>query len=333
MFNLKQIFRPVLALIAVLLVSCSSTPLVNIEYLREDVTKEPEKVIPKTKLSTNAMQIEKALQTLTIPEEITSKINLRDKIILCSIERFGHLDNDIQQVIDRNLFKKLNLGGFAVLERDNHILFPLLIEKAAAAGKSVKISASSDTILTEGLLTGATKIIGYRVIEAGVLFNKNSSEQDYSRKTSIELEMRVVDVSNSQILALDIAKNEIIDKLTSDEKSNLGNYQYKFENRNLPLVNRVDAGEKLIVDKEVSAKFSELKGRVTAVRMVFPKNSDKTEEVKIMAVNSLTVLRTLIIPPSGIVDWDLKDTSGNPVKERNLMLKWGSKIRVLDFND
>lgn len=184
--------------------------------------------------------IDNLLNSMQLPTEMLNMLSGKDRIIVTSLERAYHSDNDVQVMTDRYFIKKLLSSSFNVLDREEHVLIASFAENNKNAGDMLNLltlrnSEGLSIKIPYNLSQTATKILSYRVLELGVTKIPQNNSDLIKRFGNAEIEIRLVDASTTQILYTDIIRGNYEDLITKKEKQLVDNMHYRFEPDALPL--------------------------------------------------------------------------------------------------
>lgn len=215
----------------------------------------------------NAYFLRENIKNIDI-EKITEHISESDNIVFVSTEEQDTYDSNINSTIEDVLIQKFINNGYSILERDNDLIYRLLSEsddnythyfknKSIAHGQSgslglsgafnPNIPAYSNSLYTSGgygfaqenfdkmtidtKLHNADKIISYRVLENGIVYennyNKNTQSNDIKRTANTFISFRVTDTSSGKILSIIDLKQSSSDNITESDKNILEKYKYR----------------------------------------------------------------------------------------------------------
>ena len=187
---------------------------------------------------TNASLIQKSIKDLNTLENLKSQINKSDKIAIVGVEDYKTGDYSLLATLEDEIIKEFVSKGYKVLERDNDMVYRLFSEesknykhinraKSAKYGASAYSSnadyssyylhgnsqANSGSVYSEiknydqefqSSLQSADKIISYRVIESGIVYDYDEKEAELNeveREARTILEVRLTDAKTSEILS------------------------------------------------------------------------------------------------------------------------------------
>ncbi|MFQ3332261.1 MAG: hypothetical protein ACI84S_000252 [Thalassomonas sp.] len=220
---------------------------------------------------TNASLIQKSIKDLNTLESLKSKINKSDKIVIVGVEDYKTGDYSLLATLEDEIIKEFVSEGYKVLERDNDMVYRLFSEesknykhinrvKGAKYGVSAysknedynsyylygNSQASAASISSEiknydqefqSSLQSADKIISYRVIESGIVYDYDEKEAkvaEVEREARTILEVRVTDAKTSEILSAITLDGKANDFVNSADVKALKEFSYKYYSHTLP---------------------------------------------------------------------------------------------------
>lgn len=227
------------------------------------------KSVPSFKDS-NAYFLQNNIEKIDI-SELTKHFDKNDNITIVSIENEETYDNSLISVIEDALIEKFIKNGYNVLERDKDLLYRLMSESdssyihylrnkrrkylssgtlglsGAVIGDPLYPYGLSKSLLASGTnmyemenfdesriqtnLKAADKILAYRVLECGIVYenieNKSVGSDSLNRVANTILKFRVEDVNCGKILAIKNLENSITDKISKEDKKILEDFHYK----------------------------------------------------------------------------------------------------------
>jgi hypothetical protein len=220
---------------------------------------------------TNASLIQKSIKDLNTLESLKSKINKSDKIVIVGVEDYKTGDYSLLATLEDEIIKEFVREGYKVLERDNDMVYRLFSEesknykhinrvKGAKYGVSAysknedynsyylygNSQASAASISSEiknydqefqSSLQSADKIISYRVIESGIVYDYDEKEAkvaEVEREARTILEVRVTDAKTSEILSAITLDGKANDFVNSADVKALKEFSYKYYSHTLP---------------------------------------------------------------------------------------------------
>ena len=77
---------------------------------------------------TNASLVQKSIKDLNALQNLKSKINKDDKIIIIGTEDYDGGDYSLLATLEDEIIKEFVMGGYRVLERDNDMVYRLFSE-------------------------------------------------------------------------------------------------------------------------------------------------------------------------------------------------------------
>ncbi len=221
---------------------------------------------------TNASLINQSIQNLDIVNELDAHINKEDKIAIVGMEDYNTSDYSLLVTLEDEIIKDFVSKGYNVLERDNDMVFRMFAEeekkykhlnrvKSRGAYNSGAISGSASSIYGIGSgssvyyskssagelknydqvynsnLSTADKLLSYRVIECGVVFDRESKDagmNEVQREARTILEARLIDAKTSKIitaLTLDGKESDFVDEIALKD---LEDFSYKYYSHTYP---------------------------------------------------------------------------------------------------
>lgn len=226
---------------------------------------------------TNAYFLKENIAKLNL-RPITEFINKEDKVVIVPIDESTTTDNYLIATFEDAILQKLNSEGFILLERDDDLIYRLISEsnenynhyrkhKSEATSNVGSYGSSSSIALAKGALLGsgsanisssgqsamyenydpiniqsnlasADKIIAYRVLENGIIYESPDKESidKTKRKARLVVSIRLEDAKTGEILKVeeltqissDIIQNSNIRQL---EKMHYSNYSFAYPNQ------------------------------------------------------------------------------------------------------
>lgn len=221
--------------------------------------------------NTNASLINKSIQNLDVVNEFDSYIKKEDKIAIVGLEDYHTSDYSLLVTLEDEIIKDFVAKGYNVLERDKDILYRMFSEEekkykhinrlksseihnsasgsasslygSGLGGASVFKSKSSSGSITNydqvynSDLNTVDKLLSYRVIECGVIFNRDNKDaalNEVEREARTILEARLIDAKTSKILTaqtLDGKSSDFVDELSIRD---LESFSYKYYSHTYP---------------------------------------------------------------------------------------------------
>ena len=228
---------------------------------------------------TNASLVQKSIKDLNALQNLKSKINKDDKIIIIGTEDYDGGDYSLLATLEDEIIKEFVMGGYRVLERDNDMVYRLFSEEAPnykyvnkikshngsysydLSGSSLRGNASegySNAYLSgssasqsesasysqknynqeyQSSLHSADKIIGYRVIECGIVYDYDEEEAglgEVEREARTILEVRLTDAKTSEILSAITLDGKANDFVNEKDINALTTFSYRYYSHTLP---------------------------------------------------------------------------------------------------
>ena len=220
---------------------------------------------------TNASLIHKSIKDLNTLESLKSKINKSDKIVIVGVEDYKTGDYSLLATLEDEIIKEFVSEGYKVLERDNDMVYRLFSEesknykhinrvKGAKYGASAysknedynsyylygNSQASAASISSEiknydqefqSSLQSADKIISYRVIESGIVYDYDEKEAktgEVEREARTILEVRLTDAKTSEILSAITLDGKANDFVSTQDVAALKDFSYRYYSHTLP---------------------------------------------------------------------------------------------------
>jgi len=229
------------------------------------------KVPTVTYEKTNASLIQKSIKDLNALENLKSKINKSDKIAIVGVEDYKTGDYSLLATLEDEIIKEFVSEGYKVLERDNDMVYRLFSEesknyKHINRVKGAKFGVSSynknedynsyylygnsqsnaRNISSEiknydqkfqSSLQSADKIISYRVIESGIIYDydeKDAQIGEVEREARTILEVRLTDAKTSEILSAITLDGSANDFVKEQDVKALKEFSYRYYSHTLP---------------------------------------------------------------------------------------------------
>jgi hypothetical protein len=220
---------------------------------------------------TNASLIQKSIKDLSTLENLKSKINKSDKIAIVGVEDYKTGDYSLLATLEDEIIKEFVSKGYKVLERDNDMVYRLFSEEsknykhinrvkgakygATAYSKNEDYNsyylnggskANSGSVYAEiknydqefqSSLKSADKIISYRVIESGIVYDYNERDAgigEVEREARTILEVRLTDAKTSEILSAITLDGKANDFVKKEDVSALKEFSYRYYSHTLP---------------------------------------------------------------------------------------------------
>ena len=220
---------------------------------------------------TNASLIQKSIKDLNALENLKSKINKSDKIAIVGVEDYKTGDYSLLATLEDEIIKEFVSEGYKVLERDNDMVYRLFSEesknyKHINRVKGAKFGVSSynknedynsyylygnsqsnaRNISSEiknydqkfqSSLQSADKIISYRVIESGIIYDydeKDAQIGEVEREARTILEVRLTDAKTSEILSAITLDGSANDFVKEQDVKALKEFSYRYYSHTLP---------------------------------------------------------------------------------------------------
>ena len=220
---------------------------------------------------TNASLIQKSIKDLNALENLKSYIKKSDKIAIVGMEDYNTKDWSLSATLEDEIIKEFVSEGYKVLERDNDMIYRLFSEESnnykhinRVKGKQFGAStyrkneddnsyylygnsqASANSISHEiknydqefqSSLQSADKIISYRVIESGIVYDYDEKEADIGeveREARTILEVRLTDAKTSEILSAITLDGNASDFVSTKDVAALKDFSYRYYSHTLP---------------------------------------------------------------------------------------------------
>jgi len=299
-------------------------------------TNDKEKVLSSLRSLTDSMDAKlflKAINTLKIPEEIILNINNNDKISLYSFERMQNEIDDIQHIIQFSLMNQLINSKYFVLDRDALPLFKTMIEKSnnfyALFYSNNNIVSLNDSTMRKMMsiskdvnIQYANKILIYKVLNCGIKKSKVSDSKTIIRYANVILQLDLIEVATSRILASKIAEGSANDEISEDLNNKLDVVHFENTNYNLPFSMGFVKPSILSFSKSESKNFSKAsnvtfkfkQGNVISEAIITNSNNERVYRFNIPASISDAV-RTYVF------NWDLRDLNKATVPQGKYYIK------------
>jgi hypothetical protein len=229
------------------------------------------KVPTVTYEKTNASLIQKSIKDLNALENLKSYIKKSDKIAIVGVEDYKTGDYSLLATLEDEIIKEFVSEGYKVLERDNDMVYRLFSEesknykhinrvKGAKFGVSSYIKnedynsyylygnsqSNARNISSEiknydqkfqSSLQSADKIISYRVIESGIVYDydeKDAQMGEVEREARTILEVRLTDAKTSEILTAITLDGSANDFVKEQDVKALKEFSYRYYSHTLP---------------------------------------------------------------------------------------------------
>ena len=220
---------------------------------------------------TNASLIQKSIKNLNTLEKLKSKINKTDKIAIVGMEDYKTSDYSLLATLEDEIIKEFVVNGYKVLERDDDMVYRLFSEesknykhinrvKGAKYGgatynqnegyNSYYLNGGSQSRANSAFseiknydqefqssLLSANKIISYRVIESGIIYDYNEKDAnigEVEREARTILEVRLTDAKTSEILSAITLDGKANDFVKEEDINALKEFSYRYYSHTLP---------------------------------------------------------------------------------------------------
>ena len=194
--------------------------------------------------NTNASLVQQSIKNLKTVEKLKSKITKNDKIVVVGMEDEKTGDYSLLATLEDIIIKQFVTDGYKVLERDDDMIYRLISESLknyqhvdkATLNSSKSISNVSDV----PELSSADKIISYRVIESGIIYDyaeKNAKIGEVEREARTILEVRLMDAKTSEILSAITLDGKANDFVKQEDIEALKKLSYNYYSHTLPKQN------------------------------------------------------------------------------------------------
>lgn len=219
----------------------------------------------------NAHLIKETVESIQIADSLAPYINENENIIFVSLEKDKTDDNAIPSLIEDVCIKQLVDYGYNVLERDDNTLYRLMSESGnkftyierikRQSSENAGESAFSPGIILERPsyheqkysnfvekenyhdllntpLAAADKIVSYRIIESGIIYEELCGSQacdSLKRISDTRLLLRTADAKTGQILNISNLRGMKSDIILNDNRKNLENYHMHFYRYGYPV--------------------------------------------------------------------------------------------------
>ena len=270
--------------------------------------------------------VEKLLNNIQLPNDLTAYFSKTDKVIVSSLERFAHKEFDAQIITDRWLIGKLLQNNTMVLDRDEHTIALCLGEKRSNISPSKQSNVQlNDSGLSASFIwngTAGTKTLAYRILELGIGKVNSPDGKTVRRIGNTDLELRLINTETTQILYSGVVSANYEDTLTTAELAIVSGLHLSFENDALPLSKTYKAKEMLDQIK-TGAVSAITKNQIDSI--IFKLDIISISKVLIKSTSGETVFSKTLDPKMVVDDkhrtifyeqtivWDLKDKSGQYV--------------------
>ena len=220
----------------------------------------------------NASLIKKSINDLNVSESISKFIDKNEYLIVVGAEDEITTDYSLLATIEDGIIKELVNNNYQILERDNDLLFRLFseqndnfkyINKNKETENSFSYSQKSSEIASlnnfyGSSLVGATsgtekkvnydqyldtrlstadKILSYRVIESGVVYNYNDKSlksDEVKREARTILEAKLIDAKTSKVITAFTLDGNASDNIYSYDIDKHKDFSYKYYSHTLP---------------------------------------------------------------------------------------------------
>jgi hypothetical protein len=220
---------------------------------------------------TNASLIQKSIKNLKAVDNLKSKINKLDKIAIVGVEDYKTGDYSLLATLEDEIIKEFVTSGYKILERDNDMVYRLFSEESKkykhvnrvkGAKYGVSVSSKSEDVNSyylygnsrsnsgssfseiknydqefQSTLQSADKIISYRVIESGIIYDyeeKDAKVGEVEREARTILEVRLTDAKTSEILLAVTLDGTANDFVNDNDVKALKDFSYRYYSHTLP---------------------------------------------------------------------------------------------------
>jgi hypothetical protein len=241
--------------------------LVAILFFSSCAIQEPTVTYEKT----NASLIHKSIKDLNTLESLKSNISKTDKIAIVGMEDYKTGDYSLLATLEDEIIKEFVANGYKVLERDNDMIYRLFseesknykhINRVKGAKYGISSSSSNDDYYSYYLsggsnsnsgavfsevknydqeylstLKSADKIISYRVIESGIVYDyddKDAGMGEVEREARTILEVRLTNAKTSEILIAITLDGKANDFVKETDVKALKGFSYRYYSHTLP---------------------------------------------------------------------------------------------------
>lgn len=247
---------PVLVMSVVLLAGCTSMP----EIVRFE--------------DSNAYIVQESIEQIPITDSLRTVLDKEDRVVLVSIEDDVTDDTAITSMLEDVFLRKLVMGGYQVLERDEDLLYRLMSEcdstyvhryanrKRILSSQRVsgfiapypmdlvyssrsQVGTYSEVVKAEesgtpSRLLPADKLVAYRVLESGVVYREGKSKTESSpimkRTARTILNVRVEDTETGRILKMFPIEGVAEDEMPSSLRELLQEFHFRHYSFGYPKV-------------------------------------------------------------------------------------------------
>jgi len=212
---------------------------------------------------TNASLIQKSIKDLNTLDNLKSNISKTDKIAIVGMEDYKTGDYSLLATLEDEIIKEFVDNGYKVLERDNDMIYRLFSEESKnykhinivkGAKYGISSSSSNDDYYSYYLsggsnsnsgydqeylstLKSADKIISYRVIESGIVYDyddKDAGMGEVEREARTILEVRLTNAKTSEILTAITLDGKANDFVKETDVKALKGFSYRYYSHTLP---------------------------------------------------------------------------------------------------
>lgn len=182
----------------------------------------------------NAYLIKKSVEQINIVDTLSDFVSKNDKIVIASLENKKTSDNSITAVIEDVFLKQFIDKGYCMLERDNDMIYHLMLESDSSYLYKIGFNEieSDDNLEIPTKLLSADKIIGYRVLECGIVYEDIKrlaiTEKDsLNRIAETILLFRTEDAKSGEILNISTARGFFTDRISAKNKDILKDFHFR----------------------------------------------------------------------------------------------------------
>ncbi len=234
----------------------------------------------------NAYLIKKSVESISLADSIAQFIDQDDKVVFVSIERDKTDDHAIPSLIEDVFIEQLVDRGYQVLERDDNLVYRLMAESDSAYTYMERIRRKASSTQRSAAVTDPTflyppekygnistytdyehyndhafytslysadKIIAYRILESGILYEriyKKTESDTLHRIADTILHLRIEDAKTGEILNVSEARGTVSDTVRTDDMRLLENYHMHFYRFGYPVTYGNQPQVSIAIEKE-----------------------------------------------------------------------------------
>lgn len=329
--SFSQILLKSIAFSLILLtIGCAPTRFVRIDGIiskQEDQTNEKLKgnsfiSIEQIKNKLTPRIIDKAINNLEFDDRFLNTMSKTDKIIIMPLDRKidSYSFSDEQQVVERGLLKLLLEKGYSIYDRNSNVILRLLSDTF----NDFYSKSNRDSVLSrnKALFPVSDIVLGYQILELGVINIEDKSKKTVNRLATVIIEMRIIDAKSLRVLNSDIVYGTFEDEIELKLQNVISEFHFGFTTDALPLVKGNSLVKNLTKDpsglssnsKTITTGYSKQSG----IKIVFEIGNSTNGVFEIYSKKTGLAIHRIKIP-DGLTgffnyEWNCTDDKGNVVE-------------------